>query len=187
MIILIGGPSCTGKTLLAQRMLERYHMPYLSIDHLKMGLIRSGRCDFKVDDTDEKIASEMWPILKGMIMTCVENRQHMIIEGCYFLPELIRSLDASYLREVHLFYLIFKADYIRRHFESKIITHRSVIEQRLYDETRPLTQVIAEHEKIRQLCLLNDVTYFEIEDDYETEIARVFGYFDGFMRDKEEI
>ena len=42
MIILITGASHTGKTLLAQRLLEKYHSPYLSIDHLKMGLIRSG-------------------------------------------------------------------------------------------------------------------------------------------------
>lgn len=42
MIILIAGASHTGKTLLAQRLLEKYGYPYLSIDHLKMGLIRSG-------------------------------------------------------------------------------------------------------------------------------------------------
>lgn len=42
MIIIITGASHTGKKLLAQRMLEKYKYPYLSIDHLKMGLIRSG-------------------------------------------------------------------------------------------------------------------------------------------------
>ena len=42
MIILITGASHSGKTLLAQRMLEKIKYPYLSIDHLKMGLIRSG-------------------------------------------------------------------------------------------------------------------------------------------------
>ena len=43
MILFITGTSHTGKTLAAQRLLEKYHYPYLSIDHLKMGLIRSGR------------------------------------------------------------------------------------------------------------------------------------------------
>jgi hypothetical protein len=43
MIYLIAGTTHTGKTVLAQKLLERYHVPYLSIDHLKMGLIRSGR------------------------------------------------------------------------------------------------------------------------------------------------
>ena len=40
MVILITGASHTGKTLLAQRMLEKYKYPAFSIDHLKMGLIR---------------------------------------------------------------------------------------------------------------------------------------------------
>lgn len=50
MIILITGASLTGKTLLAQRMLEEYKMPYVSIDHLKMGLIRSGKTDLTPKD-----------------------------------------------------------------------------------------------------------------------------------------
>ena len=41
MVVLIAGSSHTGKTLLAQKLLEKYKYPYLSIDHLKMGLIRS--------------------------------------------------------------------------------------------------------------------------------------------------
>ena len=42
MVILITGATHCGKTLLAQRLLEKYKYPYLSIDLLKMGLIRSG-------------------------------------------------------------------------------------------------------------------------------------------------
>ena len=50
MIFLITGASHTGKTLLAQRLLEKYHYPYLSIDHLKMGLIRSGNTGLTPED-----------------------------------------------------------------------------------------------------------------------------------------
>lgn len=38
MIIIITGASHTGKTLLAQNLLERYKFPYLSIDHIKDGI-----------------------------------------------------------------------------------------------------------------------------------------------------
>ena len=41
MIILITGASHTGKTLVAQKLLENYQYPILSIDLLKMGLILS--------------------------------------------------------------------------------------------------------------------------------------------------
>lgn len=52
MVILITGASHTGKTALAQRLLERYGYPYLSIDHLKMGLIRSGQTGLTPEDDD---------------------------------------------------------------------------------------------------------------------------------------
>ena len=52
MIILIAGDTHTGKTILAQKLLEKYKYPYLSIDHLKMGLIRSGQCKLSADSND---------------------------------------------------------------------------------------------------------------------------------------
>ena len=59
MIILITGASHTGKTLLAQRMLEKYSYPYLSIDHLKMGLIRSGITNLTPKD-DIALTDYLW-------------------------------------------------------------------------------------------------------------------------------
>ena len=53
MIIILTGASHTGKTVLAQRMLEKYKYPYLSIDHLKMGLIRSQNTTLTPTDDDE--------------------------------------------------------------------------------------------------------------------------------------
>ena len=53
MVVLITGASHTGKTVLAQRLLEKYQYPYLSIDHLKMGLIRSGYTHLTPEDDDE--------------------------------------------------------------------------------------------------------------------------------------
>ena len=47
MVTIITGASHTGKTALAQRLLEKHHTPYLSIDHLKMGLLRSAQTDLR--------------------------------------------------------------------------------------------------------------------------------------------
>ena len=65
MIILITGASHTGKTLLAQKLLEQYHYPYLSMDHVKMGLIRAGLVDARPDDTDEALTAVVWPVVRG--------------------------------------------------------------------------------------------------------------------------
>ena len=82
MIILITGASHTGKTALAQKLLEKYKYPYLSIDHLKMGLIRSGNTELTpMDDTE--LVEYLWPIVCEIIKTAIENKQNLIVEGCY--------------------------------------------------------------------------------------------------------
>ena len=96
MIILITGASHTGKTVLAQRMLERYKYPYLSIDHLKMGLIRSGNTDFTPED-DEELVGYLWPIVREMIKTAIENNQNLIVEGCYVPFDWRQDFDEQYL------------------------------------------------------------------------------------------
>ena len=58
MVIIITGASHTGKTVLAQKLLETYHYPYLSVDHLKMGLIRSGNTDLTPEDDEELVDEE---------------------------------------------------------------------------------------------------------------------------------
>ena len=73
MIILITGASHTGKTVLAQKLLEKYKYPYLSIDHLKMGLIRSGYTKLTPED-DYKLTEYLWPIVREIIKTAIENR-----------------------------------------------------------------------------------------------------------------
>ena len=72
MIILITGASHTGKTLLAQRLLERFKFPYLSIDHLKMGLIRSGQTKLTPCD-DEELTPYLWNIVREMIKTAIKD------------------------------------------------------------------------------------------------------------------
>ena len=71
MIILITGASHTGKTALAQKLLEKYHYPYLSIDHLKMGLIRSGQTALTPMDPDEVLTGYLWPIVREMVKTAI--------------------------------------------------------------------------------------------------------------------
>ena len=83
MIVLITGASHTGKTALAQKLLEEYKYPYLSIDHLKMGLIRSENTDLTPLSDDLKLTQYLWPIVCEMIKTAIENNQNLIVEGCY--------------------------------------------------------------------------------------------------------
>ena len=98
MIILITGASHAGKTLLAQKLLEKYGYPYFSIDHLKMGLIRSGNTTLTPMSADEDLTAYLWPIVREMIKTAIENRQNLIVEGCYIPFDWEKDFSAEYLR-----------------------------------------------------------------------------------------
>ena len=115
MIIIITGASHTGKTLLAQRMLENYKYPYLSIDHLKMGLIRSGNTDLTPDD-DYKLTEYLWPIVREIMKTAIENRQNLIIEGCYIPFEWRWDFNDKYLQNIRFICLAMSERYIENHF-----------------------------------------------------------------------
>ncbi|WP_127533999.1 adenylate kinase family protein [Paenibacillus kobensis] len=177
MIILISGNSCTGKTLLSQRLLEKYKIPYLSVDHLKMGLYRGiNNIGFTPLDSDERIGEKLWPILKGVIMTNIENSQSLIIEGCYILPHHIQSIAKSYSDHIISVFLGFSTNYILNNFESNIIAHRNAIETRQYSEGRTVEDLIREHDELRKKCLEHSVNYFEINEDYSAEIMNVYEF-----------
>ena len=131
MIVIITGASHTGKTLLAQRMLEKYKYPYVSIDHIKMGLIRSKNTDLTPEDDDE-LTLYLWPIVCEMIKTAIENRQNLIVEGCYIPFDWRKDLGDAYLREIRFICLAMTDAYIDAHFDD-IISHGSDIEKRLDD------------------------------------------------------
>ena len=117
MIILITGASHTGKTALAQRLLERYGYPYLSIDHLKMGLIRSGNTMLTPVSDEEALTDYLWPIVCGMIRTAIENKQNLIVEGCYIPFSWREDFETEYLAKIRFYCLVMSEKYIRNHFE----------------------------------------------------------------------
>ena len=131
MVILITGASHTGKTLLAQRMLEKYKYPSFSIDHLKMGLIRSGNTTLTPLD-DDALIDYLWPIVREIIKTAIENRQNLIVEGCYVPFDWRKDFTDEYLTGIRFFCLAMTGDYIDKHF-GDIAGNSSVIELRQDD------------------------------------------------------
>ena len=177
MVIIISGASHTGKTNLAQKLLEKYKYPYLSIDHLKMGLYRANQnCGFTPLDRTEVIGDKLWPIVKGMIMTNIENEQHLIIEGSYLLPHHLNDLDKRHLEKIISVFFGFSTNYILENFANKIVKHRNVIERRNWPEERTIQELIQEHEDFKMQCLQAGVTYFEIANNYDKEIGKVYDY-----------
>lgn len=167
MIILITGASHTGKTLLAQNLLEKYKFPYLSIDHLKMGLIRSGQTDLTPYD-DDKLTDYLWSIIKEIIKTAIENGQNLIVEGCYIPFDWQDSFDPEYLSEIRFICLIMSETYISCHFDD-IIRKENVIEKRLIDADFTIESVKEENQCFFQQCKQFGLDYVLIDDEYDID------------------
>ena len=168
MVILIAGASHTGKTALAQKLLEKYHDPYLSIDHLKMGLIRSGNTDLTPMD-DKKLTDNLWPIVREMVNTAIENQQNLIVEGCYIPFDWAKDFSDDYRKEIRYLCLILSKDYIENHF-ADIVNYGSIIEKRLDDSDLDKAQLIHENEQNLAQCRAFNLPYILIEDAYRVEI-----------------
>lgn len=169
MIILITGASHTGKTALAQKLLEKYKYPYLSIDHLKMGLIRSGHTSLTPMSDDNLLTDYLWPIIREMIKTAAENKQNLIIEGCYIPFDWQKDFEEDYLQHIKYYCLVMSEDYIRNHFDD-IKKYAGIIENRVNDEYCTLETVLRDNAEILSLCQKYDIGYTLINDKYEIDI-----------------
>ena len=168
MIILITGASHTGKTALAQKLLERYKYPYLSIDHLKMGLIRSGNTELTPMD-DKELTEYLWPIVREMIKTTIENKQNLIVEGCYIPFDWQKDFEQEYLEHIKYYCLVMSENYIRNHF-ADIKKYASVIENRGDDTDCTLESVLTDNLEVLVLAREYNVNYILIDDNYEINI-----------------
>ena len=171
MIILITGASHTGKTLLAQKMLEKYKYPYLSIDHLKMGLIRSGNTKLTPED-DEALTEYLWPMIREIVKTAIENRQNLIVEGCYVPFRWRLDFDERYLPSIRFICLAMSERYIENHFV-EIIGHASEIESILIDADCTMDSLKAGNKDVIDGFQHVGEQIVLIDSDYEQEIEKL--------------
>lgn len=170
MVILLAGSSHTGKTALAQRWLEKYRYPYLSIDHLKMGLIRSGNTDLTPMSGDQELTDYLWPILREIIKTVIENQQNLIIEGCYIPFDWAKDFEENYLRQIKYRCLVMSEQYIRSHYHD-IKAYANVIESRLDDTDFTIEAFLRDNMEALKMCRLYGVDYILIDDSYPTDMV----------------
>ena len=158
-----------GKTALAQQLLKKYKYPYLSIDHLKMGLIRSGNTKLTPTSDDADLTAYLWPIVREMIKTAIENKQNLIVEGCYIPFDWAKDFEKEYLDNIRYYCLIMSENYIRNHFND-IKKYANIIENRLDDEWCTLESVLTDNAQVLKLAQKHKVNYILIDDKYEIDI-----------------
>ena len=165
MVVLIAGATHTGKTLYAQKLLKKYGCSCLSIDHLKMGLIRSGQTDLTPMDDDCELTNYLWPIVREMVKTAIENTQDLIVEGCYIPFDWQKDFDGEYLQNIRYVCLIMSREYIENHF-ADIQAYASVVEHRLDDSELNRETLIEENRYNLEQCLARNLPYILIDGEY---------------------
>lgn len=169
MIFLIAGASHTGKTALAQRLLEKYGYPYLSIDHLKMGLIRSGNTGLTPESDDQSLTEYLWPIIREIIKTAIENHQNLIVEGCYIPFDWAKSFAEDYLPHIKYRCLVMSEAYIRRHYD-EIKKYASIIEDRLDDADCTMESLLYDNAEVLRMCRKYGAEMLLIDGEYRVDV-----------------
>ena len=164
MIFLIAGASHTGKTLLAQKLIEQYHYPCLSIDLLKMGLIRSGNTALTPED-DRELEGYLWPIVREMIKTALENGQNLIVEGGYIPFSWKEDFDPQALSEIRFCCLVLSEGYIRGHL-GEILAYANAIERRLDDSGCTRQLLLEENARSIAKCREYGLDVYVIDGEY---------------------
>ena len=168
MIILISGASHVGKTLTAQKLLEKHRYPYLSIDHLKMGLIRAGYTNLTPMSEDDELTAYLWPVVREMIKTAIENKQNLIVEGCYIPFDYEKDFELEYLENIKYYCLVMSEKYIRNHFDD-VKKYANAIESRLADDCT-IEETLQDNAKVLELAKKHNVNYILIDNEYDFEI-----------------
>lgn len=168
MIIIITGASHTGKTKTAQNLLEKYKFPYLSIDHIKMGLIRSKNTNLTPLSDDQELTDYLWPIIREIIKTAIENNQNLIVEGCYIPFNYKQDFEEKYLKHIKYICLIMSEKYIRNHFDD-ILQYASIIEERIEDDCM-IETVIQDNKDYLDGVLKHNLDYILLDDEYKIDI-----------------
>jgi hypothetical protein len=130
-----------------------------------MGLIRSGNTSLTPLSYDVDLTNYLWPIVREMIKTAIENKQNLIVEGCYIPFDWKKDFDERYINNIKEVWLIFSTNYIENNFD-KILKFANVIEQRLDDSDLSIDSLIEDNKRILDGCISFNLNYVLIDDEY---------------------
>lgn len=81
-MILIGGAPRTGKGIIANMLMQKMHLPFLSIDPIKMALANAvPTYPLNTNDSSIAVSMQMWPFVSALIDNMYQTNVEYIIEG----------------------------------------------------------------------------------------------------------
>ena len=111
----------------------------------------------------------LWPVVREMVKTAVENNQNLIVEGCYIPFDWRQDFDEHYLPSIRFICLAMTEEYIESHFD-EIIRHESEIESRLIDADCTISGLAADNKAYTEGFHNAGEQVVLIDHDYEETI-----------------
>jgi hypothetical protein len=135
-----------------------------------MGLIRSGKTALTPESDDAELTEYLWPVIRDMIKTCIENKQNLVVEGCYIPFDFSNSFTEEYLAQIRYICLIFSDRYISEHI-GDIIRNENVIEHRGYGSNLSIETLMTENSHNMKMCLKHRLEYILIDGKYSVDYS----------------
>ena len=107
--------------------------------------------------------------MREMIKTAIENRQNLVVEGCYIPFEWEKDFEKEYLDEIRFYCLVMSDKYIENHFDN-ISRFASVIEDRGDDEGWTIETAHRENAQMPEQCIRRRAEYILIDEEYQVDI-----------------
>ena len=133
-----------------------------------MGLIRSDNTNLTPLSDDKDLTEYLWPIVCEMIKTAIENKQNLIVEGCYIPFDWQKDFTPEYLENIKYYCLVMTEEYIKNNFEN-IKRFANIIENRRYDDIT-IENVIRDNNHYLTNAKLYNQNVVLIKENYDFDI-----------------
>lgn len=104
-----------------------------------------------------------------MIKTVIENKQNLIVEGCYIQFDWLKDFEGEYLDYIKYYCLIMSGNYIKSHF-TNIKRYANVIENRLGDKWHTIERVLEDNAHYLVPAQKYKVNYILIDNMSEIDL-----------------
>lgn len=180
MIYIISGASRSGKTIIAKKLFNILKIPYLSTDHIMMGLM-NGMPSSGINDKmwPHEIGEKLWPILNAMIENMIYNNQSYIFEGEAFIPKYIKELSNKFPGEIKVCFIGYSkiATNEKLFFIMKYPNHENdwllnLEENEIEDHINNMKWY---SQKLEKECHECNIEYYDLSSGFEKEMAKIIG------------
>lgn len=176
MLLVIGGCSRSGKSLLAERVRDRHGVPWFPLDALKMGLhLGAPSLEVRPDDNDLATADRMWPIIKGIFEHLLWDGRDYLVEGNNLRPRTVATFISETDGPIRTCFLGYPQVDIeakaRRVEQYTAIPTDWLARTGSHNVRRYLEEGRAQSRRLQEDCAALGIPFFDTGDDFLAGIA----------------